>query len=174
MSAALDVSQSLEQQADEALRQAHFKSECNRTTGEVFGVLRWWHSSVPGALSRIDGTSANVRALRLTEEDAWGIAQRLFSRDGATFDEVRSIERQCDLKRKLVLPKRHGDRNAPRSKVLRHWDELAAALVSRAALSRSRRHAPGSSIRTTHRRVHEALVGAGEGLGSPGCKWCKG
>lgn len=168
MSAAQDVSQSLEQQADEALRQAHFKSECNRTTGEVFGVLRWWHSSVPGALSRIDGTSSNVRALRLTEEDAWGIAQRLFSRDGATFDEVRSIERQCDLKRKLVLPVRVGKRTTAKGNG--HKDDLSWALARRARLT-------GRSdllIRRTHREVHEALAGASEGVGSPGCKWCKG
>ncbi len=171
MSAAQDVTQSLEQQAEEALRQARFKSECNRTTGEVFGVLRWWHSSVPGALSRIDGSSANVRALRLTEEEAWGLAQRLFSRDGATFHEVRAIERQCDLDRVLVLPVRVGKRTTAKGNG--HKDDLSWALAQRARLI-ARSDLLDYIVRQTHREVHEALVGTGEGVGSPGCKWCKG
>jgi hypothetical protein len=164
---------SLEQQAEEALREACSASALNATTGEFYGSPSWYRSPAARVLGVLDGTSSSVRARRLNEGEAWGIAARLFERDGATRAEIEGIERQCDLDRVLVLPLHHGDRNAPRSKILRHRDELATALASRAALSRSRRHAPGSSIRTTHRKVHEALAGVGDALGSPGCKWCK-
>ncbi len=174
MSAALDVSQSLEQQAEKALREACSVSGLNATTGEFYGSPLWYRSPAARVLCVLDGTSSSVRARRLNESEAWGIATRLFVADGASSKEIEGIERQCDLDRVLVLPLHHGDRNAPRSKILRHRDELATVLVSRAALSRSRRHAPGSSIRGTHRRVHRALAGVGDALGAPGCKWCKG
>jgi hypothetical protein len=171
MSAAMDVSQSLEQQADDALREAHSVSERNATSGELYGIPRWYRSPAARALEVLDGGSNSVRAWRLNEGEAWGIATRLFARDGASSTEIEGIERQCDLERVLVLPVQSGEPPAVPGWAKRgHHNALAQALSWRSRCARS----PGSNfVRTTHRKVHEALAGVGDALGSPGCKWCK-
>jgi hypothetical protein len=189
VSAALDVSQSFEQEADEALREAHSVSELNATTGELYGIPRWYRSPAARALEDLAGTSAGVRARRLSEQSAWGIAIRLFAADGASSAEIEGIERQCDLDRVLVLPVRVGKKPAD----LGGADKIDAAYPEGRAHRLSLRTPDGAAlasrlwdkdpvfgltpsalVRSTHRLVHRALAGTGEGLGSPGCKWCKG
>ncbi len=168
MSGAFDVSQSFEQQAEEALREAHSVSNLNATTGELYGIPRWYRSPAARALEVLDGGSSSVRAWRLNEGEAWGMATRLFERDGATRSEIEGIERQCDLKRKFVLPLRVGKKPAnyfqPRPG---YRDALAQALSWRKRCVREG-GAPGLIVRGTHRDVHRALADDDTSW----CAWC--
>ncbi len=150
---------SIETQADDALREAHSVSNLNATMGELYGILRWYRSPAARVLGVLDGTSSSVRARRLNESEAWGIAMRLFAADGATRAEIDGIERQCDLDRVLVLPLRHGSKPARYRRPERSRpDDLGAALIWRQLQIR---RAPSASgiIRSTHREVHAELVG---------------